>query len=206
MKAAPLLIASDALPAAPRQARSIERQRRILDAARELFAEKGYEATSIDDITTAAEAAAGAFYTYFRSKRQLLIVMMNELLQRLAAVDLRPDTGLRDFLGRIFETDLQYFGVIRAWQEASLTDASLAAMREEIESWTQKRIVRVFQLLQKRPGARPDRDLQTFARMLDRHFWSLLARGATLTPRALQRELAVAADVIEHYLSRDHTP
>ncbi len=212
MKRAPLLpalAAREDLPAPPRQARSIERRQAILDAGRRLFAEKGYEGTAVEDITSAAGAAAGAFYTYFRSKRQLLIVLMDELLQRLAAVNLQPGgagdirAGLRPFLIEVFRTDAAYFGAVRAWQEAALADAGLGEMQRAIEAWTGARILRVFEALQQHPDARPKRDLAAFARMMDRHFWSLLARGSRLTPRELQREVEVAAEVIDRYLFRD---
>jgi AcrR family transcriptional regulator len=207
----PVLRSGQALLAPPRQARSLEKRRRLLDAGRILFAEKGYDATSIEDITTKAATAAGAFYTYFRSKQQLLVVLMNELLQRLHEVDLRPReavnarTGLRRFLAAVFRADMKNYGVIRAWQEATLTDTELGTMRKSIESWTEARIRRVFQLLQKSPNARSDRDLPAFARMMDRHFWSLLARASSLPRRELDREINIAADVIYHYLFRDGT-
>jgi AcrR family transcriptional regulator len=202
----PGLATSDELPAPPRQARSIEKRDQLLEAGRALFREKGYEATSIGDITARTGTAAGAFYLYFRSKRQLLVVLMNELLERLDAIDLRPQRGgdmraaLRRFVAALFRTDLENYGVVRAWQEATLTDPELRAMRKEIEAWTEARILRVFRFLQTFPRARRQRDLRAFARMMDRHFWSLLARGATLTPRELQREIRIAADVIFHYL------
>jgi AcrR family transcriptional regulator len=205
----PVLARSDQLLAPPRQARSLEKRQKLLEAGRTLFAEKGYEATSIGDITNRAGTAAGAFYTYFRSKQQLLVVLMNELIQRLSEVELRPTesanakAGLRELLTAVFRADLEYFGVIRAWQEATLTDDELARMRTEIEAWTGKRILRVFEMLQKYPNARPDRDLPAFARMMDRHFWSLLGRGASMAPREFNREINIAADVIYHYLFLD---
>lgn len=192
------------LPAPPRQARSVERRQAILDAARRLFAEKGYEGTAVEDITAAAGAAAGAFYTYFRSKRQLLIVLMDEMLQRLSGVSLQPKgSDLRQFLLEIFRTDVAYFGAVRAWHEAASADPELAEMQRKIEAWTSARILRLFEALQQHPDARPDRDLRTFARMMDRHFWSLLARGSRMKPRELQRELELAAEVIGRYLFRD---
>jgi AcrR family transcriptional regulator len=205
----PLLRTAEALLPAPRQGRSIDKRRNLLHAGRDLFREKGFDATSIEEITSRAGTASGAFYTHFRSKQQLLIVLMNELLQRLAAVDLRPRSpihvrdSLRRFLADVFRADLQYFGVIRAWQEAALTDPELARMHDAIESWTGARILRVFQTLQKSTNARKGRDLPAFARMMDRHLWSLLARGSRMPARDLNREVQIAADVIYHYLFRD---
>jgi AcrR family transcriptional regulator len=206
----PLLGADEDLPAPPRQARSLATRKKLLDAGRNLFAEQGYDATSIQAIASRAGTAAGAFYTYFRSKRQLLIVLMNELLERLRDLDLRPKggggdvrSGLHNFLAAIFRADLEYYGVVRAWQEAALVDAGLGRMQADIEAWTHARLLGVFRLLQKYPNARPDRDLPAFARMMDRHFWSILARGASLPAREFTRQVQIAADVIYHYLFQD---
>ena len=202
----PLIAALEDLPSPPRQARSMEKRAKLLDAGRTLFREQGYEATSIAGVTARAGTAAGAFYLYFRSKRQLLVVLMDELTDHLAALDLRPgatadmQAALRTFVAALFHTDLEYLGVVRAWHEAILTDPDLRAMHAEIESWTEARILNVFRGLQSLPHARRDCDLPAFARMMDRHFWSLLARAAALTPRELQREVRIAADVIGRYL------
>jgi len=207
----PVLAPDEDLPAPPRQARSLATRKKLLQSARNLFAEQGYHATSIQAIAARAGTATGAFYTYFRSKRQLLIVLMSELLERLYDLDLRPKGGadvrggLRSFLAAAFRADLEYYGVVRAWQEAALTDAELGRMQTAIERWTHARILGVFRLLQQYPNARRDRDLPAFARMMDRHFWSLLARAARSTPREFAREVQIAADVIYHYLFRDAT-
>ena len=207
--ARPLIACDEDLCAAPRQARSMARRQKILDAARALFAKNGHEATSIEQITTKAGIALGAFYTYFKSKRQLLLVLMDELLQRLESLDLRPGDdahvrdGLRRFLSGVFRADIDYHGVIRAWQEATLADPTLSGRAAEVEAWTRARIERVFRALRRLPNARAGADLRTFARMMDRHFWALLASSGTLSARQFDREIRVAADVIDHYLFAD---
>lgn len=185
--------------AGPQQARSTEKRRRLLAAGRTLFGRKGYERTSIDEISAAAGTAAGTFYQHFPSKRELLLVLMNELIGQLNSLKLRPQAsgdvrnGLRRFLAAVFRVDREYYGVVRAWREAVLTDPQLAAMQREIEAWTRGRILGVFRMLRKRSG----RDLPGFARMMDHHFWSLMARGERIAPR----EIALAADVICSYLA-----
>ena len=47
-------------------------KKRIMDAALELFAYKGYSATSISHISKAAEVSKGLMYNYFESKEHLL--------------------------------------------------------------------------------------------------------------------------------------
>lgn len=205
----PVLSTGEEEPAAPRQSRSIEKRKRLLRAARQLFAEKGYEATSIQEIAAKGGAAAGAFYIYFRSKRSLLIVLMNELLLRLASLNLQPAgggdvrDGLRKFLAQALRADREYYGVVRAWQEAALSDAELGAMQNAVHAWTQARVLGVFQVLQGHPNARRGCDLPAFARMMDRHFWSLLARGASMRGRDFDHEVELAAEVIYRYLFRE---
>ncbi len=67
----------------PSQRRSRLKREALLRATLELFERNGYEATAIGAIARRAEIAVGGFYQYFRSKRQLLLVLMNELLQKL---------------------------------------------------------------------------------------------------------------------------
>jgi AcrR family transcriptional regulator len=50
----------------------------LLDVAPRLFLEKGYHATSIDDITQAAGLTKGALYWHFKSKEDLLDRILKE--------------------------------------------------------------------------------------------------------------------------------
>jgi len=200
----PLLRSGEPSPPKPSQKRSIEKRARLLEAGRRIFGQKGYEAASIEEIAGRAGTAAGAFYQYFASKRQFLIVLMNELLEKLASLNLRPSGagGIYEFLAAVFRADMEYWGVVRAWQEAALSDPGLARMERRIEAWTDARVLGVFQLLAQQPGVRNDYDLPAFAHMMNRHFWSLLARGPRLSRAEMDREIRLAADVIYHYLFR----
>jgi len=48
------------------------RRKELIDIAISLFAEKGYENTSVSDIVTHADVAQGTFYYYFKSKDEIL--------------------------------------------------------------------------------------------------------------------------------------
>jgi len=53
----------------------------ILEAAHQCFAEKGYYETSIDDIVRVSKMSKGAIYTYFPSKEEIFISLMNHLTE-----------------------------------------------------------------------------------------------------------------------------
>lgn len=57
------------------------RRRRIQRAAREVFAEKGYAKTSIEQVARQASLSVGAIYLYFRSKEDLYVSLLEETFE-----------------------------------------------------------------------------------------------------------------------------
>ncbi|MDA3130107.1 TetR/AcrR family transcriptional regulator [Aliibacillus thermotolerans] len=51
----------------------MDKKERLILAAIQLISKKGYDATSVQEITSACEVSKGTFYKYFRSKEDLLI-------------------------------------------------------------------------------------------------------------------------------------
>jgi AcrR family transcriptional regulator len=71
----------------------LERKQQLLDAAAELFAERGYASTRIADICTASGVAKGLFYWYFPTKQALfaeLVRTMRLSLRRAQAAAMDP--------------------------------------------------------------------------------------------------------------------
>lgn len=63
-------------------------RQRILDAAEEVFAEKGYHRAVVDDIIHVARTSKGGFYFHFPSKQGVFLALMDALAPKLmAAVD-----------------------------------------------------------------------------------------------------------------------
>ena len=212
MKPRPNLLAAEHFPAEPRQKRSLANHARWKAAALALFGEKGYEATSIHDLARRASLAVGGFYQHFASKRQILLALMEELLEKLSQLDLRPGappdprTILRELTAAAFAHDLKYLGACRAWQEAALSDSQLARMQVEIQAWTAGRLLLLFQALQQMPGARPGVDLEALARAMDVFFWNLLARAARMPRPELNQWIDISTHLIFHALFLDPPP
>jgi AcrR family transcriptional regulator len=52
---------------------------RLLESAKTLFSQKGYYATSVEDIVASAGLSKGAFYFYFKSKEELFKSLVEEM-------------------------------------------------------------------------------------------------------------------------------
>ena len=52
---------------------------RLLESAKRLFSQKGYYATSVEDIVESAGLSKGAFYFYFKSKEELFKILVEEM-------------------------------------------------------------------------------------------------------------------------------
>jgi len=68
-----------------RAANMQEKQYRILECARDLFAEKGYINTRVRDIIDQAGYGTGTFYRYFDSKENVLTVLLSDFLDQIIA-------------------------------------------------------------------------------------------------------------------------
>ncbi|KGB92334.1 MULTISPECIES: TetR/AcrR family transcriptional regulator [Burkholderia] len=104
---------------------------RLIDAARAIFAEKGYAAASVEDIAAAAGHTRGAFYSNFRGKADALF----ELLQRdqgEAAAALQRIVGSHDPADDAQHAMLAYWrrGTTRSASRLMWLDAQLQAARD----------------------------------------------------------------------------
>jgi AcrR family transcriptional regulator len=58
---------------------------RILDAALDVFARKGYHRATVDDIVRASSTSKGAVYHHFPNKEAVFLALVDEFAARLAA-------------------------------------------------------------------------------------------------------------------------
>ncbi len=83
----PLAFGLGETPSLPKQERSRRTREKLIQAAAQLFEERGFEKTTSNDIAAAAGVSIGSFYAYFSDKRQLLLLLFEQrLAERLDAV------------------------------------------------------------------------------------------------------------------------
>lgn len=86
-----------------------EKKKTIMQAATKLFAKKGFDATSIQEIASESGISKGAFYLHFRSKEELILAIFQyfaeRLERRLSKVE-QENLSPRDKLARQLEEQL----------------------------------------------------------------------------------------------------
>lgn len=78
-----------------RDKKKIERKHQILDAASNLFKEKGYDQTSVDDIAKQADIARGTVFYNFESKEEIVFAL------RFRSVDEAQERALSQLSGGV---------------------------------------------------------------------------------------------------------
>lgn len=84
---------------------------RFIEVARALFARKGVENTTMNDIAAASDKGRRTIYTYFKSKREIFNAVIesesDDLLQNLNAIvskPISPEQKLREYVNTRMET------------------------------------------------------------------------------------------------------
>ena len=90
-----------------------QKKRKILEKAFELFRENGYMDTKVEDITKALGISKGSFYTYFKTKEELLCELLesmkNSEMERYSKVEIdeNPRKTLENFIKERFKSFLE---------------------------------------------------------------------------------------------------
>ena len=116
-----------------------ETRERLLLAAADVFARRGYDGTRVADIAAAAEVSGGALYAHFGSKAELLVAALRThgrqvLAEVLAADPGRPVTDVLLFIGRRLRRrrDARGYLIIEALVAARRDEDVARPMRDDI--------------------------------------------------------------------------
>ena len=89
-----------------RSARREATRTKLLAAAEQVFAERGFHGASVEDICERADFTRGAFYSNFSSKEELVLDLLDRhtsgVLERIAATADNPGLSLEEVLEEVF--------------------------------------------------------------------------------------------------------
>jgi AcrR family transcriptional regulator len=125
----------------PRQKRSRERKVRIKEAARELFAAKGINGTSSNEIARHAGVSIGTFYSYYGNKRDLFLEILREHLETFVTniYTLKPDysidlrDNIREHIRKAFSVFDQHPSFHKEALVLKFSDRDVKRLFDEVE-------------------------------------------------------------------------
>jgi len=97
--------------AGKREQTKVHNRQTILEAARQVFAELGYGATTVRDIIRATPLASGTFYNYFKSKEEVYEAIRDEValvIRPQLREERRRAATVEEFISGTFRTFFEF--------------------------------------------------------------------------------------------------
>lgn len=198
------------------QKRARDTHQRLLEAAAEVFTERGYDDTQTPDIAERAGVSVGTFYRYFADKRQAFVELTELHLQRSyerVMTRLTPEAfastrnrrerraAVDHVIDILFESTAENPRLTRVFMAEAMRDEGLAKLRDDFEARGCEALAMLIRQIV--PESRiPDADAA--ARVIsvaaqDVAFVTAGLRGPPPTKREAQAIRAALADMLYRY-------
>ncbi|HEX6292403.1 MAG TPA: TetR/AcrR family transcriptional regulator [Herpetosiphonaceae bacterium] len=208
----PDILAALDLPRVPQQTRSRQKRDALLAAAARLFEERGYDATTADDIADAAGVSIGTFYSYFRNKRQVFLTLYaasveDFLALRITEIDFstHPLQAIRETVRRALQRDQLFYGLRRAWSELLPRDPEIAGYNEQMNRLVCQQMIVAAHKIVAQGLTWPDLDIEptcwAITLLLDQ-VWHTLPGPKEASEAEIDRQQEALVQVIYHALFR----
>jgi AcrR family transcriptional regulator len=195
------------VPVAPassrRSRRSAEMRERLFRAALELFARKGLQETTVEDITEAADVGKGTFFNYFPSKEHILIAFVEMQIGKLeAAVEeaQRTELPMPDFLRemsvRMTEEPGRNPSVVRALLQAYLSKTPVRELIRAKQQRGHELMAEMIEMGQQRGEVRGDLPAGRITHVLRQTIFGTLLLWSVTGEGALGERIRSAFDLL----------
>jgi AcrR family transcriptional regulator len=136
-----------------REERKAQNRAKLLLAAREVFAEKGYGEATARDIVRKTDLATGTFYNYFADKQAAFMALLDEMSEKgralVRAQRQKPDRSLEERVAnayrayfewaveehQLFEVFRRNAGVIALMPDREPFELGISELIEDLTEW-----------------------------------------------------------------------
>lgn len=191
----------------PRQKRSKERKLKIMEAAKGLFAEKGINKTSSNEIARHAGVSIGTFYSYFENKKTLFLEILKGHLEVFVTdiYSLQTDDtiSLKDNIRGHIEKAFMVFDLHPSFHREALvlkfTDAEVKRLFDEVEK---EQLLIISSLIKPYCGNRGPQDLQEVSKVIHSAVENVAHAVKFLdSPMRRDRLIEELSEMIYHYVN-----
>lgn len=138
-----------------RERKKLIRLQRIVAAARDLFINKGFSNTTIQDIAAEADVGLGTLYLYAKSKEDLLVMVFKDDILRMietSYASIPADAPLLDQLMVFFDVHIRYHAHDQVLSRTVLKELSFSTTeqrRQDIAQITQSTYSKLMKLIER---------------------------------------------------------
>ena len=138
------------IPPLPKSAKAQRTRQKILEAARAIFAEKGFAKATAEEISNKAGVGYGTFYLYFEDKRQALHTILSEVDDKLyqtgqtevekQSMGLGALAPIKATISAFFDSFKENADVLKICHELSATDPDFKSQHDKVRARLVNRI------------------------------------------------------------------
>jgi AcrR family transcriptional regulator len=186
-----------------RQRRSSQTRERLFRAALDLFAQRGFADTTVEDITNAADVGKGTFFNYFPSKDHMLLAFAEMQLSKLQSIieNLRSAREpipqfFRTLAVRMTEEPARNPSMVRALLLANLSSTPVREGMRVIQARMQTSLSEFVQTGQQRGELRNDLSAGDIAQVFRQTVFGTLLVWSLYGDDSLATRIRTALDVL----------
>ena len=179
-----------------RERRSIETREKILRSAINLFAKRGFNATTIDAIAERADIGKGTFFNYFENKESLLLEYQKMQMGRVGALVtevINSDEQLMPWIYKLAVTLTTEYqkspALVRSLLVALSSNVAIRARLAEGQIRGIEMLAEFIKTRQRSGEIRSDLTAKEIAYSLQRMLLGTIVRWSLVPERALKEEL-----------------
>lgn len=145
----------------PKQKRSIEKRKRIIEAGYQLFCEKGYYNTNTAEIAKLAGVSTGIVYSYFRNKKDIFMEVIEQYYKAISTpmYDLiktvQQPMDIRDVVQHLINTIAKSHTLVKSVHDEiislSKTDDEIGQLYYSLEKEMEHKIIAIMYELNIQP-------------------------------------------------------
>jgi AcrR family transcriptional regulator len=196
------------IPAAPvprsgrRERHKGEVRQRLFRAAVHLFGTRGFNATTVEDITQAADVGKGTFFNYFRTKEMLLsnwAELRLDILRTARTEAQQADVPVREVLRRLFgkllEEPTRSHATTRCMLLGLLGSEPIAGMAQGTAARARQILADIMVAGQRRGEIRRDATAADLAQLFQQTFFGFMHLWVLIPNQSRSRRLKTAFDL-----------
>ena len=176
--------------------------RKLLDAGRVVFEQRGYHAARVDDVVKMAKTSHGTFYLYFSNKEDLFKALADDAMADMASLADELSTissdddgrdAVRNWIERFTDVYTRHSTVIRAWTEGEIVENDLGRQGQKLLTGLAQALAKRITESDLAPDADPDIAALACLAMLERFTYLVQSRQITFEREAMLDSLAAVA-------------